>query len=52
MNEVLVIDAVRTPIGKYGGILKSVRPDDLGALAIRKALERADRKSTRLNSSH
>jgi 3-oxoadipyl-CoA thiolase len=39
-DEVVVIDAVRTPIGKYGGILKSVRPDDLGALVLRSVLER------------
>ncbi|MDP9041934.1 MAG: acetyl-CoA acetyltransferase, partial [Bacteroidota bacterium] len=28
MNKVYVIDAVRTPIGKYGGSLAAVRPDD------------------------
>ncbi len=39
--EVVVIDAVRTPIGKYGGILKSVRPDDLGALVLRSVLARS-----------
>lgn len=36
-----VVEAVRTPIGKYGGALKSVRPDDLGALVIREALRRS-----------
>jgi 3-oxoadipyl-CoA thiolase len=35
MNKVYVIDAVRTPIGKYGGALASVRPDDLLAYVIR-----------------
>src|ERR1041385_1090451 len=40
MNEVFVIDAVRTPIGKYGGALSSVRPDDLAALVIRSILDR------------
>jgi acetyl-CoA C-acetyltransferase len=40
MNEVFVIDAVRTPIGKYGGALASVRPDDLLARAIIALLER------------
>src|SRR5437016_5971337 len=40
MKEVFVIDAVRTPIGKYGGVLSSVRPDDLAALVIKKLLER------------
>jgi 3-oxoadipyl-CoA thiolase len=40
MKEVFVIDAIRTPIGKYGGILSSVRPDDLLAHVIRKLLAR------------
>ena len=35
-----VVDILRTPIGKYGGALSSVRPDDLAALVIRKVLER------------
>ena len=35
MNKVYVIDAVRTPIGKYGGALAAVRPDDLLAYVIR-----------------
>lgn len=40
MNEVYVIDAVRTPVGRYGGALSSVRPDDLAALVIKKIIER------------
>jgi 3-oxoadipyl-CoA thiolase len=40
MEKVYVIDAVRTPIGKYGGALSSVRPDDLLAIAIKALLER------------
>lgn len=40
MKEVFVVDAVRTPIGKYGGALSSVRPDDLAALVISALLER------------
>jgi acetyl-CoA C-acetyltransferase/3-oxo-5,6-didehydrosuberyl-CoA/3-oxoadipyl-CoA thiolase len=40
MNEVVIVDAVRTPIGKYGGALRSVRPDDLGAVVLRSVLER------------
>jgi 3-oxoadipyl-CoA thiolase len=40
-EEVVVIDAVRTPIGKYGGILRSVRPDDLGALVLKTTLRRS-----------
>ena len=39
-GEAVLIDAVRTPIGRYGGILRSVRPDDLGALVIKEALRR------------
>ena len=38
MKTVYVIDVVRTPIGKYGGALSSVRPDDLLALAIKALL--------------
>ena len=32
-NEAWIVGAVRTPIGRHGGALSSVRPDDLGALA-------------------
>ncbi|MDT7841503.1 thiolase family protein [Streptomyces justiciae] len=40
MNTVYVVDAVRTPIGRYNGGLASVRPDDLAAHAIRELLAR------------
>jgi len=40
MGSAVIIDAVRTPIGRYGGALKDVRPDDLGAWVIRKLMER------------
>ena len=40
MREVVIVDAVRTPIGRYNGQLKSVRPDDLGAIVIKALLER------------
>lgn len=40
MNKVYVIDAVRTPIGKYGGALSTIRPDDLLAHVIRSLLKR------------
>lgn len=40
LHEVLVIDAVRTPIGRIRGALAVVRPDDLGAVAIRSLLQR------------
>jgi acetyl-CoA acetyltransferase len=31
MPEAVIVEAVRTPIGRHGGILKEVRPDDLAA---------------------
>lgn len=42
-NDVVIVDAVRTPIGKYGGALKEVRPDDLGAHVISELLKRNSR---------
>ena len=36
-----IISAVRTPIGRYGGALSSVRPDDLAAIVIKEAVQRA-----------
>jgi len=36
----VIIDALRTPIGRYGGVLSSVRPDDLAARVIRAAVDR------------
>ncbi|BDG62297.1 3-oxoadipyl-CoA thiolase [Caldinitratiruptor microaerophilus] len=40
MPEAVIVDAVRTPIGRYGGALKDVRPDDLAAVVIRALLDR------------
>ncbi|WP_458246598.1 thiolase family protein [Streptomyces sp. MAI_2237] len=40
MNTVYLVDAVRTPIGRYNGGLAAVRPDDLAAHAIRELLAR------------
>jgi len=40
MKTAYIVDIVRTPIGKFGGALASVRPDDLLALAIKKLMER------------
>jgi len=40
MNAIYVIDSVRTPIGKYGGALSTIRPDDLLAHVIRTLLQR------------
>jgi acetyl-CoA C-acetyltransferase len=42
MHEVLIVSAVRTPIGQIRGALAPVRPDDLAALVIREAVSRAD----------
>jgi acetyl-CoA acetyltransferase family protein len=39
-REVFVVDAVRTPVGRLGGALAQVRPDDLGAVVIKALLER------------
>jgi 3-oxoadipyl-CoA thiolase len=39
--EAVILSAVRTPIGRYGGALSDVRPDDLAALVIEEAVERA-----------
>jgi 3-oxoadipyl-CoA thiolase len=40
MNEAFICDAIRTPIGRYGGALSSVRADDLAAIPIRALIER------------
>lgn len=40
MTEVVIIDAIRTPVGALGGVLAAVRPDDLAALVIRTIVER------------
>jgi len=41
MQEVVIVSAVRTPIGRLGGALSSVRPDDLAALVVGEAVARA-----------
>jgi 3-oxoadipyl-CoA thiolase len=41
MEEAVILSAIRTPIGRYAGSLKDVRPDDLAALAISEAVRRA-----------
>jgi acetyl-CoA acyltransferase len=40
MNDALIIDAIRTPIGRYAGALSSVRADDLGAVPLRALMQR------------
>ena len=41
VREAWIVDAVRTPIGRYGGALASIRPDDLAALVVRSVVDRA-----------
>ena len=40
MTEAFICDAIRTPIGRYGGALASVRPDDLGAIPLKALMTR------------
>lgn len=40
MNEVYICDAIRTPVGKYGGSLSTIRTDDLAAIPVKSILER------------
>ena len=40
MKEAFICDAIRTPVGRYGGALSSVRADDLGAVPLRALMER------------
>ncbi|HDR8856827.1 TPA: 3-oxoadipyl-CoA thiolase [Burkholderia territorii] len=40
MNDAYICDAIRTPIGRYGGALKDVRADDLGAVPLKALIER------------
>ncbi len=42
MDDAVILSAVRTPIGRYAGSLKDVRPDDLAALVISEAVRRAN----------
>jgi 3-oxoadipyl-CoA thiolase len=41
MAEAYLVGGVRTPVGRYGGALAAVRPDDLAALVVREALDRS-----------
>jgi 3-oxoadipyl-CoA thiolase len=40
MSDAVILDALRTPIGRHGGVLSGVRPDDLAAHVVRAAVER------------
>jgi 3-oxoadipyl-CoA thiolase len=41
VSRAVILSGVRTPIGRYGGALSGIRPDDLAALVVREAIERA-----------
>jgi 3-oxoadipyl-CoA thiolase len=41
VSKAVILSGVRTPVGRYGGVLSGERPDDLAALVIRQAVERA-----------
>lgn len=41
LTEAWIVEAIRTPIGKHGGVLSSVRPDDLAALTLKALMERS-----------
>lgn len=41
-REAWIVGAVRTPMGKHGGVLSTVRPDDLGSVILQELMERAD----------
>jgi acetyl-CoA C-acetyltransferase len=49
MKEVVIVSAVRTPIGSFGGVLSSVNATQLGAIAIKGALDRAGIKPELVN---
>ena len=40
MRDAVIIDAVRTPIGRHGGVLKDMRPDDMAAMVLKAIVER------------
>ena len=48
MPEAVILSAVRTPVGRYGGGLSGVRPDDLAAVAIAAAVERSGVPATEI----
>jgi 3-oxoadipyl-CoA thiolase len=49
MREALIVSAVRTPVGRAGGALSDVRADDLAAIAVRAAVDRASFDPARLD---
>ena len=49
MRDAYICSAVRTPAGRHGGALASVRPDDLGAIVLRAAVDRVDFNPAKLD---
>ena len=49
MNDIVIVDAVRTPVGRFRGSLAGVRADHLGSLVINALLERNDLSATRVD---
>src|SRR2546421_11700264 len=49
MAEAVIVATVRTPMGRYGGQLKDVRPDDLAAIALKEVCERAHVKPSEVD---
>ncbi|MBI5323810.1 MAG: thiolase family protein [Ignavibacteriae bacterium] len=49
LNDIVAISALRTPMGKFGGSLKSIASFDLGAISIREALKRANLKGNQVD---
>lgn len=49
--DVYIVSAVRTPIGKFGGVFKDISPVDLGSIAIKEALRRANVEPSRVDIS-
>ena len=45
MAEAYLVGGVRTPVGRYGGALAGVRPDDLAALVVAEAVRRRTRST-------
>lgn len=40
-REAVIVEAVRTPVGRYNGVLRNIRPDDMAALVIRETIDRS-----------
>ncbi|HEX4013796.1 MAG TPA: thiolase family protein [Candidatus Cybelea sp.] len=51
-REVWIVDAVRTPVGRYGGRLATVRPDDLAAVVVRALVDRTGIAPERIDDVH